>query len=666
MKEKPMNPTLPSHVILHGTPDALSTVRRLRAGPLTLSYQRGELRYIRLGDREIIRRLYVAVRDRYWGTVPGIIRDEHIDQHEDSFTIRFTSEHQQGEIRFVWHAQIEGHADGSVSFAMAGEALSSFLRNRIGFCVLHPLRECMGTAAAIYHVDGTTSQAQFPELIAPQRVIDGVIQPVYPFAEMRSLRHAVTAAVAVEITFTGETFEMEDQRNWIDASYKTYGTPLRLPWPVRLEAGDRVNQQVSLALIGEPPRLTEALHTETTVTLSDQTAALPAIGLCAADHDEALSEQAVSRLRTLNLSHLRVDIRLFEDYAATLARAQHEASLLGIRLELALTVSDNAEAELSEIAQQLSGLPLMNALIFHFNELSTSARWLTMARTIFRKQQLTIPIYGGTNAYFTHINAQHPPTDVLDGVVYSVNPQVHASDDLSVMETCEAIPATIQTAQSLTANKPLALSTLTLKPRFNPYDTGNRAPEPGQLPAQVDVRQLSLLGAAWTLGSLKAIAESGLTYLTCYATTGWCGLMERASGSPLPKIFPSIPGAVFPLYHVLADIAEFTGGEVVVSHSSTPQQVSTLALRKGSKQRLLLANLTSEPRTVQFKVPEAIFRMLDESCATEAMTTPETWRSQRQPWPGDCTLPPYAYLCLDISCNLTAPTSSVSPKNQRV
>ncbi len=43
--------------------------RVLRAGPLTMLYENGDLRYIRLGEHEIVRRLYVAVRDRNWGTV---------------------------------------------------------------------------------------------------------------------------------------------------------------------------------------------------------------------------------------------------------------------------------------------------------------------------------------------------------------------------------------------------------------------------------------------------------------------------------------------------------------------------------------------------------------------------------------------------------------------
>jgi hypothetical protein len=33
---------------------------------------------------------------------------------------------------------------------------------------------------------------------------------------------------------------MEDQRNWLDASFKTYSTPQERPKPVAVASGDRV------------------------------------------------------------------------------------------------------------------------------------------------------------------------------------------------------------------------------------------------------------------------------------------------------------------------------------------------------------------------------------------------------------------------------------------
>jgi D-apionolactonase len=42
---------------------------------------------------------------------------------------------------------------------------------------------------------------------------------------------------------------MEDQRNWTDASFKTYSTPLELPFPVEVAAGERIFQRVVLSIM---------------------------------------------------------------------------------------------------------------------------------------------------------------------------------------------------------------------------------------------------------------------------------------------------------------------------------------------------------------------------------------------------------------------------------
>ena len=54
------------------------------------------------------------------------------------------------------------------------------------------------------------------------------------------------------LTMRGDIFEMEDQRNWSDASFKTYCTPLALPFPVEIDAGTAVTQEVCISLLGMP------------------------------------------------------------------------------------------------------------------------------------------------------------------------------------------------------------------------------------------------------------------------------------------------------------------------------------------------------------------------------------------------------------------------------
>lgn len=232
--------------------------------------------------------------------------------------------------------------------------------------------------------------------------------------------------------------------------------------------------------------------------------------------------------------------------------------------------------------------------------------------------------------FFTELNRSRPPVGTLDLVCYSLNPQVHAFDNASLVETLEAQASTVESARQFSGGLPLAISPIALKMRFNPNATGPE-PEsaPGELPSQVDVRQMSLFGAGWTAGSLKYVSESGVYSVTYYETSGWRGVMETEGGSPLPEKFRSLPGSVFPLYHVLADVGEFAGGEIVPTTSSNTLQVDGLALRKDGKTRVILANLSAEPQQamVQNLNERVRVRHLNEINAEEAMLSPEAFRA---------------------------------------
>ena len=56
----------------------------------------------------------------------------------------------------------------------------------------------------------------------------------------------------------GDTWEMEDHRNWTDASFKTYVRPLALPWPYTLKAGERSSNRSQLTLSGTAPKAAES------------------------------------------------------------------------------------------------------------------------------------------------------------------------------------------------------------------------------------------------------------------------------------------------------------------------------------------------------------------------------------------------------------------------
>ena len=129
----------------------------------------------------------------------------------------------------------------------AGEARSAFLRNRVGLVVLHPAgRRRRGRPGPAHRRRGS-SEGRWPEAISPHQ----------PFVDVAGFDWT-TEGLAARLDLAGDVFETEDQRNWTDASFKTYSTPLALPFPVPVAVGDRVHQRVRLAVVGprHPPHRT--------------------------------------------------------------------------------------------------------------------------------------------------------------------------------------------------------------------------------------------------------------------------------------------------------------------------------------------------------------------------------------------------------------------------
>ncbi len=570
--------------------------RHLRAGPLELILEEGDLRYVRLGEQELVRRIYGAVRDANWGTVPGLLSNVVLQESADSFSLTYTCTHRQGGIHWVWEAEITGSASGEIRFVFAGEARSTFRRNRIGLCVLHPAAFA-GREVGVIRQDGSSGRIRFPDLIEPQ-------QPVPGWENLRGLSWEVSPGVEAELEFSGDEFETEDQRNWIDASFKTFSTPLRLPFPVEVSAGTRVRQEVTLRLKGSSaPTPRPELSQWVEITVGTDRHRLPSLGLMVATPVQPLTGRELSHLETLWLWHLRVDVRLAEPaWPVVLALAVEQAALLATPLELAVHLPRQGDAEaLRALAARLgrSKCDVARILAFREGERTTSPEVSERIRE--HLGFLEVPIGAGTDGDFCQLN-QNRPEAPMEFVHWSMNPQVHATDLTSILETPEAIPAQIRTAQTLYPEVPVVVSPVTLKQRFNPVATTTESGTiPDALPASVDPRQGSILTAGWTLAVVKALAESGVESVTLLETVGWRGVVEREQGSAWPEGTDAEPGQVFPVYHVLGWLTAFGNGEVVASRSSDPRRVESLVLSRKGQVCVLLFNLTPEPQTVRLR-----------------------------------------------------------------
>ncbi len=610
----------------YGADEPLPRQFELTAGPLSMIFEPelAFLRYLRLGRTEVIRGIYAAVRDRNWGTVSPRVTGLKIELREASFLAAFDVECKQEPIDFLWHGEISGDTEGNVRFRFSGEARSTFLRNRLGFCVLHPVRECAGQPCTVTHSGGGRQEGRFPLWVSPHQ----------PFKDMAAIRHQVAPGLSAEVVFEGETFEMEDHRNWTDASYKTYCTPLERPFPVEVKAGSRVEQSITVKLDGKRSSRQKGFFIRRgDVTLEaqpGQVRALPRIGLAMAADGAPPGPREAQRLAAIRPAHLRVDYKGGDP--AALDRALRESKTLAAPLEIALHLTEKAEDELRALAAYLPKYRPRVArwLVFHQAERSTGAKWVKLARERLAGVAAGAAFGGGANAYFAELNRGRPDPGLLDFLCYSLNPQVHAFDNASLVENLEAQADALNSARQFSGGKPIVVTPVTFKPRFNPNATAA-----GAEINRFDPRQTSLFGAAWTVGSVKYLAEGGAQSVTYYETTGPGGLLAG--------------GAVFPLYHVLAGALEFAGGEVTFSRSSRPLEVDGLMLRRGNRVRVVAANMTADAQAVRVTFPSPARRLrvrrLDEHSLRAATEAPESWRLE----PGDVLSPASGVVSLALA-----------------
>ena len=575
-------------------------MRRLTAGPLSMLFDepRAFLRQIRLGRHELVRGIFAAVRDRDWNTIPFEIHDLELDQSEDRFELAFLASSSQSEIPFQWRGEITGTPLGKLEYRFLGQAHGAFLRNRIGLCVLHPIEECAGLPCRVEYLDGTVSEGTFPKWVSPHQ----------PFKNILAMTHRVYPGVEARVSFVGDAFEMEDQRNWTDASFKTYSTPLEIPFPVEVPEGTSIEQAVTVEL-----QLTESIATSPRANMDpadsptrvavdwQQSHPLPPIGFGMSTDGQPPTAKAVEQLQNLEPDHLRVDVWLDrDDWPDRFDEARRLAERVDTKLEVALFASDIRGESWQTCMDRMAAGNVRDSiarwLVFHPTAKATPG---DLARDACRWLQALFPLIPtvvGTNAYFAELNRDRPTLSDDTLVCFSINPQVHAFDNLSLSETLGAYRWTVDSACEYFGQR-VVVSPLTLRPRFNPNATSVSADD--VIEPETDLRQTSGFAAAWTAGAIAALAgHPGVASVTFYETFGPRGILGT-DGTP------------FPMFSVFAALQGFES--IHPATSSSPLDVVALAVCSTRGRRLILGNLTPEPQPILVAGCEQPIRIEAES-----------------------------------------------------
>jgi hypothetical protein len=398
---------------------------------------------------------------------------------------------------------------------------------------------------------------------------------------------------------------MEDQRNWTDASYKTYSTPLGLPFPVEIARGDTIRQAITFRVEDRDSEPQVEIPTGESLPIrisspSGDPQKLPELGWV---YSGKLSTAEVDLVKALPSGHVRLDIRP-ETNAGFVSRAAADIEKAGKDL-LPFFHLDNHTPD-SFYLEALRNAQCDRIALVGCQDLKiVPAERIDPLVNAIHDQFGNIPVAAGSDAFFTEFNRNRISAQKADAFVFSINPQVHAFDNLSIVETLEGQEAVVKTALAICDGKPVWVSPVTLKMRWNPNATAEETVPPGELPPDVDVRQSAPFCACWTLASIGRMSNAGAALATFYELSGWKGLFEKDTGSEIPQKFPSTPLQLFPVYHILTLLKGFEGGEVSVRETDNPLIACAYRVTKGKRAIDFLINLSDKSET--FKVDDTPF-----------------------------------------------------------
>jgi D-apionolactonase len=632
-------------VRLFGTEEPVADPIVLRAGPLSAELEDGNLRYVRFNGSEMLRAISYIVRDKNWGTYRPQIHNLQILQDGATFSVTYEAVAGDSSQHLPYRARIEGRADGSLHFEADAEPVTRFVTNRTGFVVLHPISGVAGEPCQIEHVDGRIVDSKFPALV----------DPIQPMMDLRALTHSFAPGLKVTCRMEGDTYEMEDQRNWCDASYKTYVRPLALPWPYALEPGTPVTQRVHLTVTGRAATQTTVpgARLATPIVLGT----VPALGI---GLEPALARATLTAAPTLRAA--RPDhVICFHDPGLG-----HSEESLALQVEAARALG--AEAWLEAVIREVDGFadeirqlgalahslgaPFRTVLVSPASDLKSSLPGTVWppsppAEALYRAVRAAFPgvqLGGGMFSFFTELNRKRPPAALLDLVTFTTSALVHAGDDRSVTEGLEALPALARSTKSFTDGKPYHVGPSAIGMRMNPYGAApmDNPSNIRQAMNRMDPRQRGLIGAAFGLGYFANFAREGAQSITLGGGVGEFGHVHAALGYAQPW-YDQHPGSLYPNFHVFRGLSALKQNRLVDAPSSIPRDLQAIGGEGSSSRELWLANLTGAPLDAALwgEIAGAI-SVLDEDSFEKAAADPAYMDRTRAFRSASLVLKPYA------------------------
>lgn len=601
--------------VLFGTDEVTPTVHALHAGPLTAQLRGTRLGPITIEGHEVWHGVDFLFRDPDWGTPQPIV--EHVDHATTATGIRVGLHGCIGTF-LSFNISIEGEAD-HLRYEVTATLQSDVQASRAGLVLMHPLSAC-GRSIQVEHTDGRTSVSTFPVLIAPWP----------PFTLVRALRHEYAPGAWALCRLAGDDFEMEDQRNNADASFKTYSRSNLMPRPYTLHAGTVLRQSAELRVQSRPVARKPDRSVPVRVALVGPATAWPRIGTAIAAADLQRAAGLTELLATLAPAHLHLALEHpGESFNPdNLARVLAAAGGCALRLNIDRVLAD--DGQLHRLAGPLlsAGVVPCDVAVFPSTPAAVAA-----ARRAFPGSR----VGGGTPHFFTQLNRIEDLAPV-DFLAFTTSSVVHGVDDEDVMAGLQSLPAMADTLRFRHGPLPLQIGPSSIGARRSPI--GGQPASDGMRRlalARRDPRTSALFGAAWAVGYVAQFARARVESITLFDLVGDAALLGPG-------------GLTTPAFEVLRRLASASAHRPLGIPDGVPLAGVAIEGTKGGE--IILANLGAEPLVVALPAaglpthahPPAQARLMDVQSLLHCEQHPgaSPWRLVDLQSGGALELPAYA------------------------
>ncbi|MGZ0068223.1 hypothetical protein [Microbacterium arborescens] len=589
---------------------------RRRVGAWEFELRGDEFADIRWDGRRVLRSIRAVVRDRDWNTVDLVV--DRVTAGETSLMLHVRTGDERMPLSGVIRAEVRGE---SLRVLCDLEAATGIETNRTGLVALIP-PSAAGAGLSVTHSTGGVSQTALPVAISPH-------QPVLDIAALRWR----DGGVDVGLAFDGDVFEMEDQRNWTDASFKVYSRPLALPFPYPVAAGERVRQQITVTAEAAPTRGAVPVGVAAEGDVIGDAAAdavielrragvFPAIGLSAS----TAPDPAPAGIGYGGAATTLVELDLaWPGWPSALERAASEGPSLDVRLVLpaAAGVSNDADAAIAAaLSDAVAALGRHRVTRVAAFQPSGTARHVSdeaavaLLRGALERSGLAVPVVGGVRSHFTELNReQHRLPRGLAGLTFSVTPLFHSRDTEQLVESLAMQRLVATQAVEIGGGVPVHVGPVTLRPHFNDVAT-TAPPRPAasdlsagygtHLTDADDPRQRAAELAAWTIASAAALAVPGVAGLTFFESWGPRGIVDA-------------DGTALPVAEAIAALAGLAGSELL-SGASPDGLVWAIGAEHRGEITVLAANLDTRPRTLTVTTPRS-----HPTLPSPTLLSPTTW-----------------------------------------